>query len=95
MINEHYRRTVLTIHADDASKARPLKHVIKGLVDLREGDFMCYEFLQFKFLHQRIHNSTKDEMDTAIDSSNNYHIFGKAEWMSFQFRILAIHDPCA
>ncbi|KAI3417611.1 uncharacterized protein J3R85_014275 [Psidium guajava] len=45
----------LLLHANDASKAFAFKHVVEGLVDLRERDPMSYELLHFKLLeHLRL-----------------------------------------
>ena len=41
---------VSCIHANDASKHIPAKHIFEGLVDLCKRDFMCDEFLHFKLL---------------------------------------------
>lgn len=47
--------TVLIRHADDASKAFPVEHVLERLVDLRERHGVRDELLQFKFLRHATH----------------------------------------
>lgn len=77
----------LIIHANDATDTLTTEHQIKSFVDVSEGDFMGYEFLQFQSL---VHIQIDDTRDVgtrfvvAIEGSLECFFTQKLQWVSLE-----------